>query len=52
MDTFDRFREEGKTIVLVSHDLDRVATICDRALLLRDGIVIALGPAADVVAAY
>jgi ABC-type polysaccharide/polyol phosphate transport system ATPase subunit len=52
LDTFDRFREEGKTVILVSHDLDRIASICDRALLLRDGVPVAVGPAADVVAAY
>ena len=39
-------------MILVSHDLDRVAEICDRALLLRDGVPVALGPAPEVVAAY
>ncbi|HZO97849.1 MAG TPA: ABC transporter ATP-binding protein [Gaiellaceae bacterium] len=52
LDTFDRFRDEGKTVVFVSHDLDRVSKLCDRALLLRDGVPVALGPAPDVVAAY
>jgi ABC-type polysaccharide/polyol phosphate transport system ATPase subunit len=50
--TFERFRSEGKTIVLVSHDLDTVARFCDRALLLEDGHVQTLGPAAEVVDAY
>jgi ABC-type polysaccharide/polyol phosphate transport system ATPase subunit len=51
-DTFDRFREEGKTMVLVSHDLAAIAEHCDRALLLRDGRVTEIGTAVDVVAAY
>ena len=51
-ETFARFREEGKTVILVTHDLDQVTRTCDRALLLRDGFPAALGPAADVVAAY
>jgi len=52
MVTFDRFRSEGKTIVLVSHDLDAVSRQCDRALLLERGVVQALGPPADVIDAY
>jgi ABC-type polysaccharide/polyol phosphate transport system ATPase subunit len=51
-DTFDRFREEGKTIVYVSHDLPTVSRVCDRALLLRRGVVEAIGPAPDVVDRY
>src|SRR5262245_23295567 len=41
--TFDRFKEEGKTIVFVSHALDLVERFCDRALLLQDGVVRAVG---------
>jgi ABC-type polysaccharide/polyol phosphate transport system ATPase subunit len=52
METAERLRGEGKTIVLVSHDLDTVAASCDRVLLLRDGRVERLGPAEDVVAYY
>jgi ABC-type polysaccharide/polyol phosphate transport system ATPase subunit len=50
--TAERLRHEGKTIVLVSHDLETVASTCDRVLLLRDGRVERLGPADDVVASY
>jgi ABC-type polysaccharide/polyol phosphate transport system ATPase subunit len=50
--TFEGFRTEGKTIVLVSHDLDAVSRFCDRALLLQEGRPTALGPAPDVVEAY
>ena len=32
--TFDRFREQGKTIVLVTHGLDLVQRFADQALLL------------------
>jgi ABC-type polysaccharide/polyol phosphate transport system ATPase subunit len=47
-----RFRGDGKTIVLVSHDLSTVATFCDRALLLRDGRIAAEGMPADVISSY
>jgi ABC-type polysaccharide/polyol phosphate transport system ATPase subunit len=50
--TFDRMREEGKTVVFVSHDLDTVARFCDRVLLLRSGRIEALGPADEVIDRY
>jgi ABC-type polysaccharide/polyol phosphate transport system ATPase subunit len=50
--TFDRFRREGKTVVLVSHDLGSVLRFCDRALLIRDGVPEKLGPAQEVVTSY
>lgn len=45
--TFDQYKQEGKTIILVTHDLDTVAEKCDRALLLEGGKLIFDG-AADV----
>lgn len=36
--------EEGKTLVVVSHDLDLVSTICSRGVLLDHGEVIFDGP--------
>jgi ABC-2 type transport system ATP-binding protein len=50
--TFERFRDEGKTIVLVSHDLAAVSSHCDRALLLERGSCAALGAADEVVDRY
>jgi ABC-type polysaccharide/polyol phosphate transport system ATPase subunit len=46
--TFDRFKEEGKTIVFVSHALDLVERFCDRVLLLQDGVVRSVGPPREV----
>src|SRR5262249_50540402 len=39
-------------MVLVSHDLESVVRLCDRAIWLDHGQVIHDGPAADVAAAY
>jgi ABC-type polysaccharide/polyol phosphate transport system ATPase subunit len=50
--TFDRFKVEGKTVVLVSHDLVLIERFADRALLLRYGQVQALGQPTDVIARY
>jgi ABC-type polysaccharide/polyol phosphate transport system ATPase subunit len=44
--SFDRmrsFRERGKTILLVSHELNSLASVCDRAILLDRGKVLADG---------
>jgi len=46
------FRRRGCTIVFVSHSLDTVASICDRAILLSHGQILADGPAAAVAHEY
>jgi ABC-type polysaccharide/polyol phosphate transport system ATPase subunit len=43
---------QGKTIVLASHSLDLVAKLCQKALWLDHGRVVAIGAAQAVVAAY
>jgi ABC-2 type transport system ATP-binding protein len=43
MDRIRGFQKEGRTIVLVSHSLDQVAEICDRAIVLENGAVKADG---------
>jgi ABC-type polysaccharide/polyol phosphate transport system ATPase subunit len=48
----NRFRESGKTIVLVSHDLPTVETFCDRVILLERGRIRREGGPAETVAAY
>lgn len=42
-------REHGTTILLVSHDLDLAAEVCDRLLLLSAGHVVSLGTPAEVL---
>ncbi len=51
-DKFDLFRQKKKTIVIVSHDLDAVERLCDRALLLHKGEVVTLGKARDAIIDY
>ncbi len=51
-DTFNTYKREGKTIVLVSHDLAALDEYCDRVLLFNHGVVIADGPAKEVTSAY
>ena len=44
--------KSGIPVVVVSHQLDRVATLCTRALVLRHGRAVFDGPASDAVTAY
>jgi ABC-type polysaccharide/polyol phosphate transport system ATPase subunit len=50
--TFHQFRAAGRTIVLVTHNLNIVADFADRAMLLLGGEVAALGDPDEVIAAY
>jgi ABC-type polysaccharide/polyol phosphate transport system ATPase subunit len=47
-----RFRENGGTLIVVTHDLDSVSRLCSRAIWLDRGRIRADGPAASVVEAY
>ena len=48
----EQFREQGRTIILVTHDLHAVRSLCDQALWLEGGRVRMLGPAREVVDRY
>jgi ABC-2 type transport system ATP-binding protein len=47
-----RFRTEGKTIVLVSHDLETIRSFCDRAMLLDHGRMACIGTPDEAIAKY
>lgn len=46
------FLEEERTIILVSHDLHSLRSLCDRVLWLENGNIKKIGPAQDIVDAY
>ncbi len=46
------FQEQGTTIVLVSHNLGWVETLCERAIYLEGGQVAAQGDASEVIGQY
>mgnify|MGYP003950797721 CR=1 FL=1 len=48
----EEFLANGKTIILVSHDLHSVRNLCDSAMWLDQGQVRAIGTAKDVVDRY
>jgi ABC-type polysaccharide/polyol phosphate transport system ATPase subunit len=46
------FKQRGGTIVFVSHDASAVERLCDRAVLLKDGLVAFDGPTHDAIVQY
>ena len=42
----------GRTVIFVSHNLQAVSQLCDRAILLENGRVVVDGPSSEVVARY
>jgi ABC-type polysaccharide/polyol phosphate transport system ATPase subunit len=52
LEKFVDFRNDGRTIVLVTHDLASVRNMCDRAIWLKSGIVTGEGDPKELVDAY
>jgi ABC-2 type transport system ATP-binding protein/lipopolysaccharide transport system ATP-binding protein len=44
-----QYREQGATILLVSHDMGNIQKMCGRAAWLSHGEIVQVGPAEDVV---
>ena len=51
-DTFRELRERGKTIVLVTHDMDMIQRFCHRAMLIHDSRIEAIGDPGEVARRY
>jgi ABC-2 type transport system ATP-binding protein len=52
LDEFQRLRDEGRTIVLVTHDMTMVERFCHRALLLTEGEIELIGEPHEVGRRY
>ena len=52
LDRVKQFQREGRTIVVVTHAADMVRQICDRAAVLDQGELVALGTPGEAVRAY
>jgi lipopolysaccharide transport system ATP-binding protein len=48
----NEFKEVGKTIVFVSHDLASVKSLCQRSLLVNNGVGVSVGKTEDVINEY
>jgi ABC-type polysaccharide/polyol phosphate transport system ATPase subunit len=51
-DQFTRMRNEGRTILFVTHDMSTVERFCDRAMLLERGKVVSIGPPDEIAQQY
>jgi ABC-2 type transport system ATP-binding protein len=51
-DVFYRLRDEGKTILLVTHDMGAVQRFCHRAMLIEQGNLVTIGDPALVANHY
>lgn len=49
---FEEFKEMGKTIVFVSHDLSSISKYCDRVVLLNQGVKLGEGSAKQMIDTY
>jgi len=48
MDVIDELHQKGATIILITHYMDEVERLCDRAILLKDGQSVAYGTIAGI----
>lgn len=49
---FERIKQQGKTLILVLHDMETIRQYCDRVLLMSHGKVDAIGPTEEIVDRY
>ncbi|MCR5398513.1 MAG: ABC transporter ATP-binding protein [Lachnospiraceae bacterium] len=49
---FEEFKQQGKTILFVSHDLTSIAKYCDRVVLLNKGVKLREGGPKEIIDAY
>ncbi|MFZ2976083.1 MAG: ABC transporter ATP-binding protein [Candidatus Moraniibacteriota bacterium] len=49
---FNRYRNLGRTVIIVTHDISVVERYCDRAMLLRNGKIKKIGKASEIANAY
>ena len=49
---FEEFKEQGKTIIFVSHDLSSISKYCDRVILLNKGDKLAEGSPKEMISLY
>ena len=49
---FSSFKEEGRTILFVTHQINNLPQLCDRVLFLHEGKVVTVGEPKEVVQKY
>jgi ABC-2 type transport system ATP-binding protein len=49
---FKEIKDSGKSVVFVTHDMGAIQEYCDRAMMINDGKVVAIGAPRDVALSY
>lgn len=49
---FESFKENGKTILIVSHDLGSISKYCDRVIVMHKGKIVQEGPPKEMIDLY
>jgi ABC-2 type transport system ATP-binding protein len=52
MDLIDEQKRSGSTVIMVTHQMDEVERLCDRVILLKDGVAAAYGTVEEVQDAF
>jgi lipopolysaccharide transport system ATP-binding protein len=52
MAQFRNFKDKGKTVILVTHDLSAVNQYCDKAIYIKDHEIVAAGKPSDLIDKY
>ena len=52
LDVFDKYKADGQTIILVTHDMGTVKRFCNRAVLINDGKIVEIGNPLSVASKY
>lgn len=52
MSMFNRLRAEGVTVLFVSHDMNTIRALCERAIYLDNGVGKVIGPAGEIAELY
>ena len=49
---FDEFKQQGKTVLFVSHDMSSISKYCDRVVLLNQGVKLGEGSPKEMIDIY
>lgn len=52
LDVFERYKAEGQTVILVTHDMETVKKFCNKAVLIQNGKIIKRGNPVEVADTY
>jgi len=51
-DRIERFRKEGRSILLTTHSMEEAQSVCDRVAIMDHGKILTVGTPAALIAAH